>query len=202
LPATEAEIIPLEERRPSAEALAASKRMPKRDRSQLDDSKPLPPRPQPVAAQPHAEEHKPESGNPDSAQPAVAAAAPVSAVAGGDAVDSHAESAPQAETASRSETVMQPPQLEVDTRPESVEPVMAQAAAAEEAVEADEAPEAAVPEPETGSDIDDAQAQEAAAADAGGAPKRAYNDPREVRRRAREAQLKAQGVMPRAGDQS
>jgi ribonuclease E len=33
-------------------------------------------------------------------------------------------------------------------------------------------------------------------------PKRAYNDPREVRRRQREAELKAQGVLPRTGDSS
>src|SRR5690606_27218990 len=50
LPPSQAEIIPLEERRPSPEVLEASKRMPKRDRSQLDDSRPLPPRPTPVAA--------------------------------------------------------------------------------------------------------------------------------------------------------
>jgi ribonuclease E len=30
-------------------------------------------------------------------------------------------------------------------------------------------------------------------------PARAYNDPREVRRRQREAELKAQGIMPKSG---
>ncbi len=214
LPSAQAEIIPFEDRRPSEEALAASKRMPKRDRSKLDESRSAPSRPAAV-------------------QPAVAPATTGSASS---TPATYESSAGDAETgSSRSQptpTVMERPDLaagvegtetelptaddtSVSAAPETTAetPIEAAAEAPREAVAEPPAQQAAPAEPPAGSDhAQEAVEEEQAAADAPAAqaveperparPTRAYNDPREVRRRQREAELKAQGVLPRAGDQS
>ncbi|MEQ8861380.1 MAG: Rne/Rng family ribonuclease [Pseudomonadales bacterium] len=190
LPASEAEIIPLEQRRPSAEVLEASKRMPKRDRSQLDDSRPLPPRPQPANVDPVTVED-------------AAGTAAVAAVASADA-----EAGPIASSGSPADRPVTPEQTPAPpadaasanrddasaTDTERREPV---SAGDTEAVQAPGQP--AVESPAAGVAASAAATAGTAEAEPEAAPeheaeaKRAYNDPREVRRRQREAKLKAEG---------
>ncbi len=175
LPDSQAEIVALEDRRPSAEALAASKRMPYRDRAKLDDSQPLPPRPQPAAT--------PTS--------------PGEAGSGGSATADQAEAGAAEDSAGRSDLTEQQSAETADVAP----PTAATGGAAsqttgEAPTEEPERgkPEEAAPEASEPEQASDAGQADAAAADAGEAePKRAYNDPREVRRREREARLKAEG---------
>ncbi|MFU8814092.1 MAG: Rne/Rng family ribonuclease [Pseudomonadales bacterium] len=254
MPSSEADIVSLDERRPSPEVLAASRRMPKRDRAQLDESRPaLPPRPQQVAATSAAAEiaatdavaseaTAPQEG----VSPAQAAARAVESVlsaaaataASASAAESRQADATSSETSAQpemgsvsepAETVIERPELaEVATPAESPPPAavgatdaeaeaepeaaVAEAAEAKEPATGPEAPQlqpegeqAAADEPKPG---DESAAGEPAAAQAAPAPQdpprpaRAYNDPREVRRRQREAALKAQGVLPKKGDQS
>jgi ribonuclease E len=180
MPAAEAEIIPLEERRPSAEALAASKRMPHRNRAELDDSRPLPPRPTP---------------------PAVAAAEPAATtgqIADGDGPEA---TVAEARTADDSDTEMggadaRAADATSPEEPRPAAPAAAETAAAERSTEK----EPAIPAPAA----EDHAAGQPAAGSQGvpGKTRRAYNDPREVRRRQREAELKAQGVLPKTGESS
>jgi len=175
MPDSEAEIIPLEDRRPSPEALEASKRMPFRDRAKLDDSTPLPPRPKPQQqpagdAQPsEAAAAASDAGHEASADSSAATAqAPADSTPGeGAAQDTTVVDAPNS-----TPTVMERPDL-------AAEPQAAEQPAAE---------------PET--------AEPAGGPASSTTPWRAYNDPREVRRREREAKLQAEGVMPRSSDQS
>jgi ribonuclease E len=237
LPPSEAEIIPLEERRPSPEALAASKRMPKRDRSQLDDSKPLPPRPaaaEAADASAVSSADSPADRAADEAPPSVESAmTPLRSDTAARADDAEPlpggdETAPKDETPLRNEThwrdevgtVMERPDLAAglegaESRIPTEQPAALElgpqamdetSAAGTEAdahlTDENVAREPAPAEPE---DIEAKQDEQPAAVEPErpARPKRAYNDPREVRRRQREAELKAQGVLPkRTGDQS
>jgi ribonuclease E len=244
LPAAEAEIIPLEERRPSPETLAASKRMPKRNRAELEGAPSRPSRPA-AKAEAAAEVDK---RTPAAVETAVAPATATAATA--QAGDQGAPEPSQASTPAASETVMERPEIAQATPAAAAEQAESEAGAAPQADEgagkpAGEAAAAAAaqaageaeasataqsasaavdrsagePTEEAGGEsaadaaasTDTAAETEAADrssadADAGepasGRPRRAYNDPREVRRRQREAELKAQGVLPKTGDRS
>jgi ribonuclease E len=206
LPAAEAQIIPLDERRPSAEALAASKRMPKRNRAELEETRsasPRPPRPADAAVAAAAATVPPDHEK--AAEPAAETGTQVVAEAAPDAA-AHA-AAHAAEVQSRAEAeVSDAAQTtpEVPREPDAAEAAAegAAGAAAEAAAEAvteepvaevPEAPAPAVQEPATEAPVAETPPSR---------PKRAYNDPREVRRRQREAELKAQGVLPKTGESS
>lgn len=233
LPDRQAEIIPLEERRPSAEALAASKRMPKRDRSKLgDERKPAGPAERPsggesaaagspasgtaTAAEAHGAEDAGESVTaavaPAAAddQPAAAHNRAAEAGAGAQAAAAQAGTGAEQPTADDSgpATVMERPDLAAATE-ETPPPAESAAgsASAGEGAEAAGAPAASEQEqPGATAAQEDTQPEEAARTDAAAEqpaePKRAYNDPREVRRRQREAKLRSEGVMTGSGDQS
>jgi ribonuclease E len=208
-----AEVISLEDRRPSPDVLAASKRLPKRDRSTLDDSSGAPVRPrtpEPVAAQ-GAIATEADSGIAVAAVAAAAATMTTTAreeveVAGVAATVSPADIAPAPASfepaeavamAAESPLVSEQPAAAAEPAPETV---VAEAPATHA-----EAPAAA--EPEAAATADRSNASEASEAPATtpatpARPARAYNDPREVRRRQREAELKAQGILPRSGNQS
>jgi ribonuclease E len=192
LPAAEAEIIPLDERRPSAEALAASKRMPKRNRAELEESRsssPRPPRPTDAAlaaaatateAQSPVEVEAEASAGPrvtpePSSESGAAETASADVSAAADAATELATESPEGEAAAAQELPVEAP--------------------------AGETPAADAPAGETPAAKASA-AETADAATAAARPKRAYNDPREVRRRQREAELKAQGVLPKTGESS
>ena len=229
LPPSQAEIIPLEDRRPSPEALAASKRMPRRDRSRLDDSRPQATRPAPAEA---PVEESAEVGADDETAlvesamaPAARDAAPESTqsdAAIGEAGTDEPGTAEAAWSRHDAATVMERPDLaggvegaepEIPTEQSaSLDSLPATAESAEppeereepqESLEPDEAerPTSALEEPPAETEAP-AVEEDAAEAERPPRPKRAYNDPREVRRRQREAQLKAQGVLPRTGDPS
>jgi ribonuclease E len=221
-----AEVISLEDRRPSADALAASKRLPKRDRSTLDESggAPIRPRTEPIAA----------PGTVAETDPSVAAAA-VSA-AGASATDLPLAEVRMTEAAASASIMEATPEVvpfetgaAVAVTADVAPLIESHTAAAEPATVADELPAAeagaaevvptetvaALPEipvpvrleaTEAPAATDRSPPTEAAAAPATAAPAaparpaRAYNDPREVRRRQREAELKAQGILPRSGN--
>ncbi|HEX7036996.1 MAG TPA: Rne/Rng family ribonuclease [Pseudomonadales bacterium] len=220
LPSQQAEIIPLEERRPSPEALAASKRMPKRDRASLDDSKPQPPRPAPAAvadrdasaAEPTAASVVASAG----LQPAAAPTPPAEPAAAEAPVPTVMErpdlAAGVAGTEARIPTE-QPGRLPEPQDLDSGRPAVDEAPRAESVAEACEAaaelpqpPEADSAPPPVAATAEAKPAEPAAAAEPAAEeprrPRRAYNDPREVRRRQREAELKAQGILPKTGDSS
>ncbi len=259
LPDSQAEIIPLDERRPSAEALAASKRMPMRDRSQLgDDQAPAARPPRPASAQapdadssaseapagatavtevssappaPAAQEPAPAAATATSmatteaaheaaheAEHEVAGLAPATPSATGNAeVRDEAADPPAAAAAGTPE--MNPLATRdaesTEATPESMTPVTADvpettpapvdgdepSSSTGDAAPAPDASPSTAGEPETAEAPEPAPVVEEAPAVAA-QPQRAYNDPREVRRRQREAELKAQGVMPRRSDQS
>jgi ribonuclease E len=291
LPASEAEIIPLEDRRPSAEALAASKRMPTRDRSKLKDSQSAPPRPPRAAPQQQDSKGSAEPADTataaDTATPAEAAApvhdaasvdgaAPVDDAASVDDAAALEQSSPAQERSPRMEQsargeraptqqrsrpssarAREPAESTAPTVESAMTPTATDASMSEAVADAgsaqDETPtrshdrpatvmerpdlaagledtEAPSTDPQTvsleTSEKSSVQAQPEPARPASAAPqpsaseqeqvvppaaaeprqptrpKRAYNDPREVRRRQREAELKAQGVLPRTGDSS
>jgi ribonuclease E len=250
LPSSESAIISLDERRPSAEVLAASRRMPKRDRSALDESRPAAPRP---------------------AVAATLAAAPVEAVSAVEAMVAPAAEATPLGSASESsasgaeqqvlgfastpaETVMERPELaeappatdaeasagEQEPGDDRQQDLLALSPAQDEVPQElrdevpqglrDEVPQGLRDEVPQGLRVaqpEESRVEAPAAAEPAGAeqadeptpapdetkasdsaepaqadsrPKRAYNDPREVRRRQREAALQAQGVLPKKGD--
>lgn len=132
------------DRQPSAEALAASKRKPKRSRAELAEqadkanAKPAAAKPAPT---------KTEPASPEADKPAAAASATV--------------------------TTLDPtPNKAADTKAADTAPAPQQA-------------------------TDPSASTASASAPSNTEPQRAYNDPREVRRRKREAELKAQGVLPK-----
>ncbi|MEQ8914093.1 MAG: Rne/Rng family ribonuclease [Pseudomonadales bacterium] len=188
MPASEADIIPLEDRRPSPEALEASKRMPKRNRAELDDSQPLPPRPpRPAAAATPAPApavaEEPEPSAEPSTEPTGEAEAPLPQTS-----DTASAAAADAAATEEAAAASEPSPAAEETQPTSVSADVVPEPAARPAAEPTAEP-AAQPE----------AASEPAPP---GKPKRAYNDPREVRRRQREAELKAQGVLPRTNESS
>jgi len=178
------------DRQPSAEALASSKRMPKRDRSQLDSRSGDTPRP--AAARPSTD----------------AAGAAAATAAAGDTPA--APSAAAAEVSAAAEQ-KQPAAISdaSESAPATAEPVTAgtdtpeDAAATEAATTGEATPAAPQAASETAAGTTAGPAPGAGASAAEPAPirpKRAYNDPREVRKRERQAQLQADGVLPKTRD--
>ena len=206
------------ERQPSAEALAASKRLPRRDRSALDDSS----RSTPVAPRPETTESAlaaPGTAVGETAPSAEVTTEVTTAVTTGittevtQAAISEASLAatPESTTANTERVASAEPTASAESATDaetatSAEPEAAAetAAAAAEAGVVGEQP-AELPEEQIAVAAEVAPAPIAASeadetpAAAPQRPARAYNDPREVRRRQREAELKAQGIMPKSG---
>jgi ribonuclease E len=198
--------------RPSEERLADSKRRPKRDRSKLESSEgnSAPARPaQPAAATAQAEPTKELVEAP--ATEALAAKAPITPITEGAATESsvgdnqsaedkgqrasndprnpgRTEAAPAAgSTPSEPTTPPTPPaEAKVSTPAPAVETPAVETPAVETKAEEVAAPVEKKPEP--------------AAPERTVRPERAYNDPREIRRREREAELQAEGVLPKTSD--
>ena len=162
-----------ETRKPSEEVLAKSKRMPVRDRNTLGESAPAKPAPK---AAPVTADATPAASAPAAATTAAAAAAGT--------VATQAETAPEAGKASSSVAEPSAPK-EPSARKE---PSASKEPSAQEPSATKEPSAAKEPAPST-STPSTAGAEEPATS--GG---RAANDPREVRRRQREAELKAQGI--------
>lgn len=204
-----------EERQPSAEAVSMSKRRPRRDRSQLGaeraatDAKPL-------AAAATGSAMVAATGaasvTPDSAPTAPTAsteaptAASVAKPEPTTASESSLSSAPDATankvqpaTPASSDVTSSEPTPAVDS-PQSSNPSSSDAPASQAPTA-----EPTVTEPKVAAEIAQPKAepqapQVEAPAEPVARPARAYNDPREVRRREREAEMKAQGILPGSGN--
>ena len=194
--------------RPSEASLANSKRRPKRDRSKLEagerngrqDQRPQSPRAKTESepAQP-ATEQTPLAATepPDQPRDAESAAEPTAGRAANDTHSQHRQEA----TAASAQSDPDPTKIEVATAsPAAEETVTAQlestpAVEPTEKVQADAATAPATLE--TPAEASKAPAAEKPAAKP--RPARAYNDPREIRRRRREAELQAEGVLPKTG---
>lgn len=190
---------------PSEEEIARSKRRPRRDRGQVEktQSPKAEPSPETGAAMPAAAakagqaEAKVAAAAPASiaeAQAAAPAATPTAVDATAGKIEAE-ERAPAAAGSSRPPTraASDPRQLGKGGEPEPVvHPKEPSAEQPESASQPDVVtkPEGASAEPATEEPRSEPR------------PARAYNDPREVRRRQREAELKAEGVIPKTGDQS
>ncbi|MCP5179632.1 MAG: Rne/Rng family ribonuclease [Pseudomonadales bacterium] len=188
--AVEAMDIPMDQRRPSDEDLAASKRRPRRDRSATADRADGGRRPPRTA---------------DSAAPAGTLEVATAAIAAsGEPADVNAPvgdspTAPAAvDSSAAAPTTSAPVTMDDSVRAavpgvDAVEPAIAEAAeATPEAASTGEVAAESSPNP---ADVPAAETEPAR-------PKRAYNDPREVRRREREAKLRAEGILPSGSGQS
>lgn len=226
-------------RKPTDEALAGSKRRPKRDRSALDqesqgEKKPAPRRAEPAAASTAtaatAAESKPAApAESKASEPSAAAAAPAveakvesdtgraandprnrgkATAAAAQPVEPAASATATAEPAAKPAEAPAPaPQPQAaESEPESPAEPAAEAPAAAKPAAPVKPPAAQSPAPEkkpeeaaADTDAANAKASEAPAApEAESEPEtRASNDPREVRRREREAQLQKDGVIPK-----
>ncbi len=201
-----------EERRPSDEALTSSKRRPKRDRAALEQQA-AEKQPRAPLAERATDAAKSDQPKPAEAKPAQAAttaptddvkrAAPAAAEAQAEVkaqaksestVEVKAEAAADAKADAKAEhkpeTQAQPKPVakaesKLETKPETKPETNAEPKAE------------AKPEPSVTKNEDAAPAAAPAVAQtpADSRPKRAYNDPREVRRREREAKLRAEGVI-------
>ncbi len=170
---------------PSDEEIAASKRRPRRDRSQLEKSESTKPARPPAAVAESAADSA-TSGPPAqkeiAAPPTKVAEEPAESSAAAPAQTVQPTETPPATTPAASDAEASPTET-TPKAPPAEKPAAAQPEAAPQAelVPVESAAEASTTEPR---------------------PTRAYNDPREVRRRQREAELKAEGVIPKTGDQS
>ena len=180
---------------PSEERLAASKRRPKRDRSALGEGSSNTPRDgsparqaasEPIETEQAAKAPSPETtpvtepGKPEQPAQATAPAAEI-------------REAPSSSDA---------PSISSDS---TVSVTAPPAAATPREPHAEKQPSASAAEPATEPVPDDAPTKSAepaeeAASQPPARPTRAYNDPREVRRRQREAELKNEGVIPKSGN--
>jgi len=234
-PDATAEVIALEDRRPSPEALAASKRLPRRDRSQLDDgsSSAAPPRPRSPAS--GAALAAPEAGAATLAATALHDTAPAAVTEppavptdvtppvpalGETAAEPVLESAIEPTPAAAGEVPAEaagavgaepPPMSEAPVAEVLPSPADVTAPTAEPTAEP-----TSITEPETATEPEPpaaaatagrppepvAAAEEPAPPTVSTRPARAYNDPREVKRRQRESELKAQGILPKSSGQS
>ena len=194
---------------PSEERLAASKRRPKRDRSAAGDrseGKRSAPREKATAEQaPDAAAKAPATSRenaapavertPDPAPAAISADAAntnapprnedsgktVSAATSTATEPAEATSAAEPATSKRTEPATANPEAQAKTATEPKPAAAQPAAAAEPAAEASKSADSKPAEPVVAA-----------------RPGRAYNDPREVRRRQREAELQAEGVIPKS----
>ncbi len=185
--------IPVGERRPSDDDLAGSKRRPRRDRSATADRTEAGRGPQrgprseaPQAAQ--VAQPQPEAVTPHHADDSWA-----SAVATATVLNTSAEAPAEQRGTEVSVAVDAPPHVE-----------SVQAMPASESVSLDEAPAAPESRPPHAAKVADSAvtsmevtpAPTEVKAELPPRPKRALNDPREVKRREREAKLRAEGVLP------
>ncbi|MEM1229330.1 MAG: Rne/Rng family ribonuclease [Pseudomonadota bacterium] len=210
-------------RQPSAEALAESKRQPVRDRAALAEAAAASAAGAgATAARKASAAQDAPASEPAASQPAESSAETTPAVATVTDAEGTTPTIPsdrtamaqESDAASASSAAGTPPgdepQATATSAPASTAAPIVEAAAtvdtAEEAEAAAEAPVAEAPVAEApatdASEVNAAAAEtvdEAPAAQepAPEEPARAYNDPREVRRRRREAELKAQGVLPK-----
>ncbi|MEZ5560740.1 MAG: Rne/Rng family ribonuclease [Pseudomonadales bacterium] len=219
-----AEIVPLAERRPSEEQLARSKRRPKRDRAALSDAATGPAGGAVAAgasaatvsaASSAAGSRAAAESEPTEMAIAASRAEPAGATAKAAAEQGEAPAVMTAEASAADagavETAVVEATVEAEAAPapQAGKPEMQAAADATPAAEAAPAAEAG-PVAEGASEAEPAPAAEAPAEATSGAAtpaeqpaepaRRAYNDPREVRRRQREAELKAQGVITRKSE--
>ncbi len=227
----EKDTTPIENRKPSEKDLAASKRRPKRDRSQLErdagDQPNRPPKPASRDGDAVAGTTAPDSGStdpltpgqttetataqtPQASQEANAASAnvrasndprnpqpatsPTSSAGASDASDDGGSAAATDAAAETTESVATGT---VETTPESGR---ADAAAGEDANSSDTTtsePAANLDDKSAAAEIEPAATSAEPAATEPVAVKRAYNDPREVKRREREAKLQEEGILPK-----
>ena len=195
------------ERVPNEADLAASKRMPKRDRNEARAPKADREPPKKVAAEKKVvEERKPET-KPDSQNsasnptPTSKDAAPANR---GRAANDPRNRGVATEAAAPTESpVKSVPEKQAQADPatprQAAEPTTALESQPKSAAPAeDKEPSSTPPKPEASNK---APKVEAASSEPGKAakPARAFNDPREVRRREREAKLKSEGVIPKGG---
>ncbi len=195
-----------EERRPSDEALTASKRRPKRDRAALEqqaaDKQPRAPlaeratdaakADQSKPAEPKSAESKPAESKPAEPKPAqTSAAAQSDEVKPAAPAKAEPAATPAADT--RAKVAPKPEVTAEPNKPSAPEPEAKPAAKADTGVE----PSGAASQKPATAKSEAAPAAEPAqaATPADSRPKRAHNDPREVRRREREAKLRAEGVI-------
>ncbi|MEM1433316.1 MAG: Rne/Rng family ribonuclease [Pseudomonadota bacterium] len=187
-----------ESRQPDPDVLAASKRQPMRDRAAIAGSSSTTPR---VAAAGGTRARASSAETPDQTSAAPAA---VGGTDGGAATAAATETAEATTTQAAAGETSQPADAAAeDASVTSVEieaPVPSEPSSAAEAAGTAEAP-AAIESPVAAAEtVAPAETEAEAAEDADPTderPKRAVNDPREVRRRRREAELKAQGVLPK-----
>ncbi|MGI9323673.1 MAG: Rne/Rng family ribonuclease [Pseudomonadales bacterium] len=162
-------------RQPGAGALAESKRKPQRNRAELAGKADGGARPSNRASKSDTPQSKPSIEPKDSSAPELAPNMAASVTAG-------------VATAAASDEVSAASQVRESAVPVQPETIVA----------SDEASSVAEAEPVNPMAQDDGQTSadspESAVASESSEPTRAYNDPREVRRRRREAELKAQGV--------
>jgi ribonuclease E len=221
-----------EERRPSDETLAGSKRRPRRNRSELDSERSSSGRPPRPARATRNAEPKP-AGTVDKPSPDGEASTPAAALNESPSASAAVESTPAVPQATagekparaandprarrRAENAETEAPAQVSASADEVEPKSAaRTEAAEETLapqpadEGDSERKTAVQEvtadrsatDETSASEESAEEAEVAATQSptptSPAPqRRAANDPREIKRRAREAELQAQGVLPK-----
>ena len=193
--------IPVGERRPSDEELAGSKRRPRRDRSATADRNesgraPRPPRaaqPEPTATTPvDAPAASAASTGDDSWADAIASATVIGSTTAS-AVD---VAAPVQETVAQDIPVEAQVTLPGPSPEGAVQPTpQAEAATLPVAEASPSATDAVAPEAEA-NPLAAPEVKVEAKAEQPARPKRAYNDPREVKRREREAKLRAEGILP------
>ncbi len=197
--APQAQVIPMEERRPAAEAIAQSKRRPHRDRAGLSGAETRPPRAAPAANKETAADTEPTTNTPTTTNtetvPVIASAVSTnqgSATTDDPQVQATAAREPskvrEGSSASSSGTPVETSTLaDVDSGSSTAE--------GQKQGEPQSATQVQTSDADAKADIKEAQPKTTASG-------RAYNDPREVKRRQREAELKAQGVIPKSHDQS
>ena len=205
---------PIEDRKPSEKDLAASKRRPKRDRSQLEgatsEQANRPPKPASRESEATSETTVVEGVATDS-QTAAQAVRETAAQAVRETA-AQADSGPEVQTAQASQeadasvagssTASNDPEKPATDDADANGPGESAAQAAGTATLATEtheaspesAPTANLSEPSV---ADNAEAEPAANSAEPATVKRAYNDPREVKRREREAKLQEEGIIPK-----
>lgn len=190
------------ERQPSVEAVANSKRRPRRDRSTLGGERTAG-EAKPLAAAATGAAAVSTTDTPATASPATSKAEPSKS-------ESMAASAtpPVASTSEVSATASAAPASVPTPAPTSA----TTSATTSSATPTPAASPASIPKPTSEASVDSTPAAEAKPAPQpktepkveapveAARPARAYNDPREVRRRQREAEMKAQGILPSSGN--
>ncbi len=182
--------IPVGERRPSDDDLAGSKRRPRRDRSATADRNETGRGPQ---RGPRSEAVPPAQPQPSPAAPSYADDSWASAVATATVLNTSSDAPAEQRVNEGPVAVDAPAHVETGQAEPAAESVSPDAASA--ASESRPAYAAMVAVPPVAS-VEVAPVPTEVKADLPPRPKRALNDPREVKRREREAKLRAEGVLP------